>query len=418
MLAASRGWRWRVRRRRARARANARGRDRGGAHRRHPAVGAGRARRRGEPLLREGAGRHAGRRGQDRAGRRRRRGRAASRRPTPALRRGEVARAARLPEESAATWTLAGIDPGSTVIVPLAFEGQAAQFSHQGRGRARARAAARRQARRQGGAAAARAAVLGQAAGRRGDDARAEGGADAADGGARQPDRDAPPPRAPRCSTCSRATRASWAGRASRPRSWTRGWRSSSRRRCRTRSRTWAAQRRRCCWTSSRRWAPRRVYRDPKDPAGRAAFEVIRDAAPAAPAGARSSSSRRRGRRDAAGASAARRRSRRCSTPANDRQHGALRRHAGGRARAPRSRATPTRARRRSCTSCRAAGELTVGSEKIPFGAEEALHIPDGPAARARSSPARTRPIMVQIFAPAGPEERYRAPAGGKRTPK
>ena len=31
--------------------------------------------------------------------------------------------------ESAVTWTLAGIDPGSTVIVPLAFEGQAAQFS-------------------------------------------------------------------------------------------------------------------------------------------------------------------------------------------------------------------------------------------------------------------------------------------------
>ena len=31
--------------------------------------------------------------------------------------------------ESAATWTLVGIDPGSTVIVPLAFEGQAAQFS-------------------------------------------------------------------------------------------------------------------------------------------------------------------------------------------------------------------------------------------------------------------------------------------------
>src|SRR6185503_16285934 len=30
---------------------------------------------------------------------------------------------------SAQTWTLAGIDPGSTVIVPLAFEGQAAQFT-------------------------------------------------------------------------------------------------------------------------------------------------------------------------------------------------------------------------------------------------------------------------------------------------
>jgi mannose-6-phosphate isomerase-like protein (cupin superfamily) len=32
-------------------------------------------------------------------------------------------------QESALTWTLAGIDPGSTVIVPLAFEGQAAQFT-------------------------------------------------------------------------------------------------------------------------------------------------------------------------------------------------------------------------------------------------------------------------------------------------
>ena len=31
--------------------------------------------------------------------------------------------------ESAATWTLAGIDPGSTVVVPLSFEGQTAQFS-------------------------------------------------------------------------------------------------------------------------------------------------------------------------------------------------------------------------------------------------------------------------------------------------
>ena len=31
---------------------------------------------------------------------------------------------------------------------------------------------------------------------------------------------------------------------------------------------------------------PEKVYRDPKDPAGRAAFEVIREAAPAAPPGA------------------------------------------------------------------------------------------------------------------------------------
>ena len=31
--------------------------------------------------------------------------------------------------ESAVTWTLAGLDPGSTVIVPLSFEGQTAQFT-------------------------------------------------------------------------------------------------------------------------------------------------------------------------------------------------------------------------------------------------------------------------------------------------
>ena len=32
-------------------------------------------------------------------------------------------------EASAMSWTLMGIDPGSTVVVPLAFEGQAAQFT-------------------------------------------------------------------------------------------------------------------------------------------------------------------------------------------------------------------------------------------------------------------------------------------------
>ena len=79
------------------ARGNARRRDRGGAGRRHPAVDAGQARRRGEPLLREGAGRHAGRGGQDRAGGRRRR-----RRPRhqggARERRRQVARVARLPD--------------------------------------------------------------------------------------------------------------------------------------------------------------------------------------------------------------------------------------------------------------------------------------------------------------------------------
>ena len=59
------------------------------------------------------------------------------------------------------------------------------------------------------------------------------------------------------------------------------------------------------------------------------------------------------------------------------------------------------------------AGDVTVGSEKIPFGADEALHIPDGqPHAAKFTGPDKT--VMLQMFAPAGPEERYRAarPAG------
>ena len=63
-------------------------------------------------------------------------------------------------------------------------------------------------------------------------------------------------------------------------------------------------------------------------------------------------------------------------------------------------------------------GEVTIGSEKITFGAEEALHIPDGqPHAAKFTGPDKT--VMLQVFAPAGPEERYRAPqppAGGGKT--
>ena len=61
-------------------------------------------------------------------------------------------------------------------------------------------------------------------------------------------------------------------------------------------------------------------------------------------------------------------------------------------------------------------GDVTVGSEKIPFEAEEALHIPDGQPHAARfTGPEKT--IMVQVFAPAGPEERYRAAQGAGAKP-
>ena len=63
------------------------------------------------------------------------------------------------------------------------------------------------------------------------------------------------------------------------------------------------------------------------------------------------------------------------------------------------------------------AGNVTIGSEKLTFGAEEALHIPDGqPHAAKFTGPEKT--VMVQVFAPAGPEERYRAAQAGGAKPK
>ena len=58
-------------------------------------------------------------------------------------------------------------------------------------------------------------------------------------------------------------------------------------------------------------------------------------------------------------------------------------------------------------------GELTVGSEKFPFGADEAIFIPDNqPHAAKLKGPDKT--IMIQFYAPAGPEQRFKAPAPAK----
>jgi quercetin dioxygenase-like cupin family protein len=58
-------------------------------------------------------------------------------------------------------------------------------------------------------------------------------------------------------------------------------------------------------------------------------------------------------------------------------------------------------------------GELTVGSEKIPFGADQAIHIPENqPHAAKLTGPEKT--VMIQIYAPAGPEQRFRGPDTAK----
>jgi quercetin dioxygenase-like cupin family protein len=55
-------------------------------------------------------------------------------------------------------------------------------------------------------------------------------------------------------------------------------------------------------------------------------------------------------------------------------------------------------------------GELTVGSEKFPIEAPEALYIPAGQphAAKFTGTTGTDKAELVQIFAPAGPEDRYK----------
>jgi quercetin dioxygenase-like cupin family protein len=61
-------------------------------------------------------------------------------------------------------------------------------------------------------------------------------------------------------------------------------------------------------------------------------------------------------------------------------------------------------------------GELTVGSEKIPFGPDEAIHLPENqPHAAKFTGPDKT--IMIQLYAPAGPEQRFKNAAGAAPAP-
>jgi quercetin dioxygenase-like cupin family protein len=161
---------------------------------------------------------------------------------------------------------------------------------------------------------------------------------------------------------------------------------------------------------------PERVYRDPKDEVGRAAFEVIRDAAPAAPAGAKFTVG---AVADVLPVFGGKGKIKPLLEPAKTGNRalyvGILEAEPG--AEVPRN-THPGSAEILYVVS--GGGDVTVGSEKITFGAEEALHIPDGqPHAAKFTGPDKT--IMLQIFAPAGPEERYRAAQagpGGAKAPK
>ena len=57
-------------------------------------------------------------------------------------------------------------------------------------------------------------------------------------------------------------------------------------------------------------------------------------------------------------------------------------------------------------------GVVNIGVEPIPFGPDTAIHIPENqPHQAAFTGPEKT--IMIQLYAPAGPEQRFIGPTPG-----
>jgi quercetin dioxygenase-like cupin family protein len=152
---------------------------------------------------------------------------------------------------------------------------------------------------------------------------------------------------------------------------------------------------------------PERVFRDPTDAAGRAAFQVIRDAAKAAaPPGAHFTVSPPKPEPLATAGGKARVRIllEEATTGSKNAYLGVVEADPGAE--------VPRHAHAGSAEMLyvvAGGGELTVGSEKIPFSADQVLFIPaDQPHAARYTGPDKT--VMVQIYAPAGPEQRFKTP--------
>lgn len=147
---------------------------------------------------------------------------------------------------------------------------------------------------------------------------------------------------------------------------------------------------------------PERVYRDPKDPAGRAAFVVIHESKPANPPGDKLvvGSTRTEAALPLFGGRA---KAIPMLAPAETGDKGFYlgKLEAEPGVQVPRHQ----HAGDEIIFVLSGAGELTVGSEKIPFGAEEALFLPGGQPHAVKFT---EKTDMVQIYAPAGPEDRYK----------
>jgi quercetin dioxygenase-like cupin family protein len=149
---------------------------------------------------------------------------------------------------------------------------------------------------------------------------------------------------------------------------------------------------------------PERVYRDAKDEAGRAAFEVIRDPRQAiSPEGAHfvvATAGKVESVPGTGGKAKTRKLLDQAAIDTDTVYVGLLESEGGGEL--PRH----THADSEEILYVLSGnGELTVGSEKIKFGPEQAIHLPaDQPHAIKFHGDERT--VLLQIYAPAGPEQR------------
>jgi quercetin dioxygenase-like cupin family protein len=149
---------------------------------------------------------------------------------------------------------------------------------------------------------------------------------------------------------------------------------------------------------------PERVYRDPADPTGRAAFEVIRDPSRAtAPEGAHFTVARKGEGLPLGGGKG------RVHILFDESVTGSDAAYLGIQEVNPGA-VIPRHTHEGSAEILyveSGGGELTVGSEKVPFGADQVLHIPEDQPHAARFA---ERTVMIQVYAPAGPEQRFKSP--------
>ena len=158
---------------------------------------------------------------------------------------------------------------------------------------------------------------------------------------------------------------------------------------------------------------PERVYRDSKDEAGRAAFEVIRDPRQAvAPEGGRivaMPAVKGTGHSIAGGKAKARFLFDEEATGSQDIYVGLLEAEAGAEV----ARHSHAGSEEVLYVLSGDGGELTVGSDKIRFGPEQAIYLPeDQPHAVKFHGDSKT--VMLQIYAPAGPEQRFKGKGKAK----